>query len=172
MKYLHGLGLRLLSALLTAIFGTYIIYFLLTLPTFFISYMTLFFYNPLIFENFLVINNIKFEFIPACIAASAYVLFVILILLTKDIKFKKGIKMFFLGSLILFVVNIIRIFILAIAMIEFEKRWFDTLHLFFWQIFSTIFVVFTWIYLTKKFKVNTIPVYSDFMHLKKIIRIK
>ncbi|MBS3171213.1 pacearchaeosortase [Candidatus Woesearchaeota archaeon] len=172
MKYLHNLGLRLLSALLIAIFGTYAVYFLLTLPTFLASYLILFFYNPLILGNFLIINNIKFEFIPACIAASAYVLFAILILLTKDIKLRKGIKMFLVGGLILFTVNILRIFILAIALIEFNKRWFDTLHLFFWQIFSTIFVVITWIYLTKKFKVHTIPIYSDFMYLKKIIKLK
>ena len=94
MKYLHNLGLRLLSALLIAIFGTYAVYFLLTLPTFLASYLILFFYNPLILGNFLIINNIKFEFIPACIAASAYVLFAILILLTKYIKLRKELKCF------------------------------------------------------------------------------
>ncbi|MEK6936731.1 MAG: pacearchaeosortase [Nanoarchaeota archaeon] len=172
MIYLKVLGIRLFGALFAAIFGTYIVYFLMTLPTFYASYLSLIFYEPMIFGNFLIINDIKMEFIPACIAASAYVLFAILILLTKDIKFYKGLKMLLLGSLILFFVNIIRIFILAVALIEFDKRWFDTLHLFFWQIFSTIFVVLTWIYLTKKFKVKTIPVYSDFMHLRKIIEVK
>ncbi len=172
MKYLHNLGIRLLTALFLSIFGIYIVYFLLTLPTFFASYLTLFFYNPAIFGNILVINDIHLEFIPACMAASAYVLFAILILLTKDIDFKKGIKMFLLGGFILFMVNILRIFVLAIALIEFDKRWFDTLHLFFWQIFSTFFVVMTWIYLTKKFKVKTIPIYSDFMYLKRHLRIK
>ena len=171
VKYIRGLGLRLISALIISIFGIYAVYFLLTLPTFFASYLTLFFYRPLIFGNFLIINSIKLEFIPACIAASAYVLFAILILLTKDIDLRKGVKMFLLGSLILFIVNILRIFVLAVALLEFDKRWFDTLHLFFWQIFSTLFVVITWVYLTKMFKVKTIPVYSDFKHLKNIVKI-
>lgn len=170
MNYLYNLGLRLITALLIVIYGNYLIYLLLTIPTFFITYFTLFFYKPLIFSNFLIIENIKLEFIPACIAASAYILFAILILLTKDINFKKGIKMLIYGSLILFFVNILRIFILAIALIEFDKMWFDTLHMFFWQVFSTIFVFFTWIYLIKRFNVKAIPIYSDFMHLKNAVK--
>lgn len=114
----------------------------------------------------------KLEFIPACVAASAYVLFGLLILLTKDIRLKQGIKIFSLGAFILFIVNILRIFILAISLIEFDIRLFETLHLFFWQVFSTIFVVLTWIYLTRKFNIKTIPIYSDSKHLRKIIEFK
>ena len=172
MRYLSKLGLRLLSALGIVFLGNTIIYFLLSKPTFFASYLFLFPYNPTIFGNSLIINSIRLEFIPACVAASAYVLFGLLILLTKDIAFWRGLKMFLLGAFILFMVNVLRIFILAVSLIEFDIRLFETLHLFFWQIFSTIFVVLTWIYLTKKFDIKTIPVYSDFKHLTRRLKIE
>ena len=127
------------------------------------------FYNPVIFGNSLLIGENRLVFVSACLAVSAYVLLSILILLTKDIKFIQGLKMFLAGSLTLFFVNLARIFILAIILLEFSIGLFDTLHLFFWDIFSTIFVFFLWIGLIKYYKIKAIPIYSDFYYIKKKI---
>ncbi|MBI2671386.1 pacearchaeosortase [Candidatus Woesearchaeota archaeon] len=165
MRYLPNLLLRLLTAFLLVFFGSEIFYFILFYPTFYLSYLSLLSYNPVLINNSLIINNINLVFIPACLAASAYTLLSLLILLTKDINLKKGIKIFLTGFFTLFFVNLIRIFLLAVLLIESGIKLFNTFHLFFWQVFSTIFVLLLWIFLTKYFKVKTIPVYSDYKEL-------
>ena len=170
MNYIKNLVLRLLFSVLLVVFGSEIFYLILFYPTFYLSYITLLFYNPILINSSLIINNINLVFVPACLATSAYTLLGLLLLLTKGIDLKKGIKMFFAGFFILFFVNIIRIFILAILLIESGIRLFDTFHLFFWQVFSTIFVFLLWIFLTKYFKVKTIPIYSDFKELLRQLR--
>jgi exosortase/archaeosortase family protein len=112
------------------------------------------------------------NFIPACAAASAYLLLVLLIFLSKDIKISTRIYMFLLGSFLILSLNIIRIDILIIILIKYGKNLFEDLHLVFWKIISTIFVAFVWIILNIIFKVKTIPVVSDIVYLINIIRKK
>jgi len=164
MKYYQNLIIRLVLALIIAISQPF--YFLFSKPTFYLSYLVTKFYNPIIIDNTIIINNIKLVFIPACTAASAYLLLALLILTTKDISFKKSIKIFIIGSLAILTANIIRILVLIIILVNLNYNTFQTIHLFFWKILSSIFVVILWIYLTKKYKIKTIPIYSD---LKQII---
>jgi len=50
------------------------------------------------------------------------------------------------------------------------SRLFETVHLFFWKILSGVVVVIIWIYLTRKYKITSIPVYDDIKYLIKQIR--
>ena len=172
MKYTFKFVIRLISAILMSLFGSNLLFNILFIPMLYLSYFLLFPYNPVLINNILNINGKQMEFISACIATSAYLLLAILILLTKDIDFWKGVKIFFLGALILFLVNIFRIYILALVLINFDIYLFKTLHLFFWQVFSTAFVILLWLGLTKYFKIKTIPIYSDFKYLKEHIKFK
>lgn len=114
-------------------------------------------------------NSHSLTFIPACAAASAYILLGILILLTKDIKRKTGIKMFLLGSIIILVANIIRIESLILILINGGKNYFETLHLFIWKVLSSIFVALVWIFLIKRYKIKSIPLVSDYKSLRKLM---
>lgn len=114
-------------------------------------------------------NSHSLTFIPACAAASAYILLGILILLTKDIKRKTGIKMFLIGSIIILIANIIRIESLMLILINGGKNYFETLHLFIWKVLSSIFVAFVWIFLIKRYKIKSIPLISDYKSLRKLM---
>lgn len=170
MKYSNRLIIRILFILLIAIFNLKIFYFLFSKITFYLTYFTLFFYKPVISGNNLVINSEVLNFVPACVAGSAYFLLVLLILLTKDITFKKRIYMFLLGSLLILIANLIRLDILIIIFISYSKEVFSTLHMFFWKILSSIYVALVWIFLVYKFRIKKIPIYSDILYLTKSLK--
>lgn len=168
MRYRYRLALRLSIALLATAFGIKLIYPIISPITFYFSYYSVSFLSPkLINSTSFAIENITLIFIPACAAASAYILLIILIA-TVDIKLKKMLNVLIAGSLLILIANIIRIDILIIALVKYSSNLFNTLHLFFWKILSTIYVVLLWIFLTKKFKIKDIPVYTDF---KKVLEI-
>lgn len=161
MDYKMSLFLRLLSAIIIGIF--YNVFYIVIAPiTFYLSYLLLgIFYNVKLSSGALIINSIIINFVPACYAILAYFLLALLILFTKDIGLWRGCKIFLLGSAIIFFVNLVRIFIIVVILLEKGTNYFNTLHLITWKIVSTLFVVALWIFLTKEFKVKSIPVYSD-----------
>ncbi|MFH1592762.1 MAG: pacearchaeosortase [Candidatus Woesearchaeota archaeon] len=162
MRYRNRLLFRYIAAIAIMAIGTPIIYFLLSPLTFYLSYFSIFYFSPtLIDSTSFLISNIKLNFINACTAASAYLL-LILLTLTIDLKPKKTIKILLTGSLIILIANIIRIDILIIALVKYGSNLFNTVHLIFWKVLSTVFVVILWIFLTKLFKIKEIPIYSDF----------
>lgn len=172
MKYLCKLTVRIVLALLVAILNTKLIYLIFSKLTFYLTYLSLFFYKPMIFESNLLVNNESLKFVPACTAGSAYVLLILLILLTKDIGFKKRIYMFLLGSFLILVANVMRLDLLIIIFISYSKDLFSSLHMFFWKVLSSIYVALVWIFLVYRFKVKDIPVYSDILYLTKSLKRK
>ena len=172
MKPIKKLFFRYLLALIIMIIGLKIIYFFMSPITFYLSYYSIFYLSPiLISSNSFSINNITLNFIPACTAASAYLLLILLIL-TVDIKPKKAFKLILMGFLLILIANIIRIDVLIIALVKYSSNLFNTLHLFFWKMLSTIYVVILWIILTKLFKIKEIPIYSDFKEVLKLYKSK
>ena len=119
------------------------------------------FFNVIMKGNSLVFDAVTFSFIPACTAASAYLLLTVLILLTRGIDYRKGLKMFIVGSAAILIMNIVRIITLILVRLNLGKNYFDSLHLVFWYGVSTLFVVFVWITLVKLYNVKGIPVVSD-----------
>ena len=169
IKYKHHLKtikpltiefLKFIIALLLGIFSG-IFYFIFTpltiYPTYIISNI---FLNSTLIENALIIDGTIFRFIPACIAASAYLLLAILILTTKDIDIKKCLKLFVIGALLILIANILRLEFLIYLYRNFSIQLFNTIHLFIWKILASIYVVLVWILLTKYYKIKEIPVYS------------
>ena len=98
-----------------------------------------------------------------------YYLLLLLTTLTKDIKLEKRLKIFFYGSLTIFIINIIRIVFLIILLDNKSYNLFKASHNFFWSIIASILVASIWIYLTKKYKIRSIPIYSDLKYLLKKI---
>tara|TARA_Y100000310_G_scaffold345610_1_gene467284 strand:+ start:5349 stop:5843 length:495 start_codon:yes stop_codon:yes gene_type:complete len=160
--------LRYILALIIALYHN-IFYTIFSPLTVYITYYTLkLFTNPILTESTITFNSHSFTFIPACTAATAYLLLTMLILTTRNIKFLTRIKMFIIGSIAILTLNITRILILMLAY-NVNEAFFNTLHLLFWHILSTVFVVLIWLALTKLYKIKSIPIYSDIKYLLKKI---
>ena len=122
-------------------------------------------YNVVLEGNLITFDSVTFALIPACTAATAYLLLTMLILVTRGIKLLTRIKIWIYGCLLILVFNTLRIFLLIWIYVTFGQNYFDALHLVFWHVISTVVVVLIWIGLTKKYKVKGIPIYSDFKYI-------
>ena len=127
-------------------------------------------YSTSVVGDYILVKNKLFEFLPACIAASAYYLLILLILFTKDINFILGFKLFISGAALLLGMNILRIFILVLVLIKYGVNYFEAVHLFFWTFIASVFVVLVWIFLIKWYGIKSIPVYSDVKYFIKLSR--
>lgn len=168
MEYKKKLVIRLFLAFLLAISYNLIYKILIPITLYPSFYLLRLIYEAELSDTLITIDNYSLTFIPACAAASAYILLGILILLTKDVKLKTGLKMLLLGSLFILIANIIRIEALILILINLGKNYFETLHLFVWKLLSSLFVALVWILLIKKYKVKSIPIISDLKELKKL----
>ncbi|MEK6859327.1 MAG: pacearchaeosortase [Nanoarchaeota archaeon] len=163
IRYLILLGLMFSLPLIYRIFAPLTMY-----P---VVWLLKIFYNVSLSGSFILINLIpKIELIPACIAGSAYLLLLILNL-TVPMKIKKRIYSIILSFLLLLILNILRIFFLAILYHN-NFAYFDITHKFFWYFLSTIFVVGIWLFIAKIFAIKEIPVYSDIKGLMKDLKKK
>ena len=133
--------------------------------------LALFSQDVFVIGTFLSYNENFVKFIPACAAASAYYLLLLLTTLTKDIQFKKRLKIFFYGSLIIFIINILRIVSLILFLDNKSYILFNAAHNFFWSIISSVLVAGIWVYLIRRYKIKSIPIYSDLKYLIKKINL-
>lgn len=169
--YIKELVLRVIAAF--AVLISYPIFYMILAPlTLHFSYFFFSIFAPsaLIGNRIVTLTN-SFVFIPACVAASAYILLAILILLTKDISPSERFQMFVYGSLAILAFNVLRIELLLLAYFKLETA-FDSIHLFVWKFMSTAFVVFLWLGIARLYRVKAIPVYSDLRHIAGMIRKK
>jgi len=165
-NYTKRLIIRLLLLLFIVLFSQDVIYPVLKFLTTKLSYIFLIPLKPAVTNSAtFVIKNQIIEIVPACVALSAYILLSILILSNKDIRSNKLIKLFTYGFSAILIINIIRIDLLIYMLILMGNRLFETVHLFFWKILSGVVVVLIWIYLTRKYNITEIPVYSDVKYL-------
>lgn len=169
--YLKGLLLRVMAAF-AMLFGYNIIYAVSALFTLHFSYFffSIFVPSALIGNKIATLTN-SFEFIPACVATSAYILLALLVFLTKDISWNERLQMIVYGWLAILAFNLLRIELLLLTFFRLEAAY-DTLHLFVWKFMSTAFVVLLWLGLARVYKVKSIPVYSDIKALAGMIRKK
>jgi len=163
MKYEKSLVIRIILFFVPLNF----FYFLFTKPTIYGVKYSLFFYNPLLIENSLIIQDYKFNIISACVAGFAYFLLWILMLSTKDIRLLDRTKVFLFGALLLYIFNIIRISSLIFISINFGMNLFEQIHMFLWNLLSGIVVAIIWIISVKIFNIKAIPFYSDAKYLYK-----
>ena len=111
-------------------------------------------------------GQIPIEIVPACVAGSAYYLLLVLNLSILKIKLSDRLKMISLSFLALFIINVLRIFILSTMLLS-NFTLFVISHKIFWYLLSTVFVVGIWFWEVKLFKIKEIPFFSDFKFLYK-----
>ena len=171
-KSVSDIVLRYFVLILVAIPNLWLFYTVFTPLTAYPVYWLLrIFYDASLLNNDIIMINqaISIELIEACIAGSAYYLLLILNLSTPGIKTGMRIKIIALSFLIFLVVNIIRIFVLAVMALS-GSDFFGITHQIFWYALSTIFVVAIWFAEVKAFKIKAIPFYSDIKFLYKHMR--
>ena len=151
--------------LLMCIFSLTLVYKIFTpLTVYPVVFLLKIFYNVSLSGELIIINlNTVISIIPACIAGSAYLLLLILNL-TVPMAIGKRIYSIALSFLLLLMLNILRIFLLAVLYYN-NFYYFDITHKVFWYFLSTIFVVGIWFLIVKIFSIKEIPVYSDFARL-------
>lgn len=161
MKYQYNLLIRIILCFIPLSF----FYFIFTPLTLYATYLLLIYYNPTILGINLLINQYTFTFVEACILGSAYYLLWLLTMLTKDIKLMTRIKMILLGFLLIYIANIIRIIALIFIAINYSLDWFDLVHMFIWVFVTSTYVALVWIFLVRRYKIKSIPIYSDLKYL-------
>ena len=156
---------RYLILLAIVAFSLPLIYTILTSITINLTISLLdIFYNVTNFKELIVINaTTEIYIVDACVAGSAYLLLLILNL-TIRIPTKIRIKSIAYSFLLLFLLNVVRISILA-ALYHHKVPYVEFTHALFWYGLSTIFVILIWFETVRKFKIKGIPFYSDYIIL-------
>ena len=122
-------------------------------------------------KNTIDVYGVSVRIIELCVTASAYYTMAILTIITKDISILKRAALFLLGALLIFIMNLVRIFILIYILAN-NGDLFRSLHQTFWFLLSFVYVALAWILLSKVFKVENIPIYSDIKFLLQVMRKK
>ena len=169
MNYYLNLGIRVFIPL---ILGYSVIDAVISPFTLFLSGFLINFIEPIfIIDNFIFFRDSIAGFVSACAAPSAYYFLLMLVCYTKNIKLIKGLKIIFYGSLIILIVNLIRIYFLLYVLDVYGLDLFRTLHLWFWGFIATIIVAFIWIYFSRRYRIKSIPIYSDLKYLLQRIKL-
>jgi exosortase/archaeosortase family protein len=168
-KKLILITLRYIILLILAL-NLYLIYKIFTpLTIYFTTLLLKLFYPIIVFGNQILINQSKIiEITPACVAGSAYLLLLILNLFVT-MKPKQRAYSILLSFSLLFILNILRIFILSILLVN-DFEFFYLTHKLGWYVLSTILVVGIWFLIIKIFAIKEIPMVSDIKYFIKDIK--
>jgi len=157
--------LRYLLVSFMVLFGSSIFYILFTQLTVQPVYFFLnFIYGAMLNGSTILVNNFEIEIVGSCVAASAYLLLLILNFSTPNIKPLKRISLLFFSFLPFLLINILRIILFSVLLVN-QFQFFDLVHQIFWYGLSTLFVVAIWFLLVKINKIKDIPFYSDLKFL-------
>ncbi len=155
---------RYLIIALAGLGNLFIFYKLFSFPTLHLSASILsLFRETIVLENYIIFGDSLLEVARACVAGSAYYLLFALAF-AIPLSFYKRIKLILFCFATFFIVNVLRIVLMALIL---ETPFFEGIHLFLWHIFSTIFLILVWFCAIKLFKIKEIPIYTDFLTIKK-----
>jgi exosortase/archaeosortase family protein len=143
----------------------YVFYLIFTPLTVYSVYFLLnLFYSASLSGVEIFVRGLKIVIIDACVAGSAYYLLFMLNLSVPKISLKTRTKMIFYSFGILFLLNVFRILLLSILVVN-GSVYFDFVHKLFWYVLSTVFVVGIWFWEVYRFNIKEIPFFSDLKFL-------
>lgn len=167
----YSLIFRYIILVLLALGNLWLFYFIFTPLTVYSVFILLNLFFPVALSGITInFNGISIQLIKACIAGSAYYLLLILNL-TTPLKLKTRVLSILFSVLSLLIINIIRIFIFSIILIE-SFSFFNTAHMIFWYFLSSLIVFGIWLLTIKIYEIREIPVYSDIKFLYSKIKKK
>ncbi|MFH1500651.1 MAG: pacearchaeosortase [archaeon] len=156
---------RYLLIVLAGLSNFYIFYLIFTPLTLHpVSLVFSLFYEVEVVGNIILLNylhqSLSIELIEACIAGAAYYLLFALNMATP-MPLKKRIYTLLFSFFAFFIVNLLRIFLLASILLTYGQYIFDFTHILFWYIFSTLLVALIWIVSVRAYEIKSIPAYTD-----------
>ncbi|MBU0958012.1 MAG: pacearchaeosortase [Nanoarchaeota archaeon] len=164
MSKLINLLLRYFIIVVFALSNFYILYLIFTPLTIYLTkYLLQLFYEVLLVGNILFIGEHSIEIIEACVAGAAYFLLIALNFATP-MKLSQRIKSIIFSTALFFVINVLRIVIFSVLIIN-SFKYFDLTHMIFWYFLSTVFIVLIWFITVKIYKIKDIPAYTDIKYL-------
>lgn len=108
-----------------------------------------------------LLGGYTLNIVKYCVTASAYYLLTALTLLAYDVSIGKKIKILIFGYLAIFAMNIVRILILVVMLIERGPEYFSEAHDIAGTILSIVYVLIVWVVLSILMDIKTIPVVTD-----------
>jgi exosortase/archaeosortase family protein len=119
----------------------------------------------------IVVQGFLIGIIPACIASSAFYLLAVCNLATPMTLTTRIKSMVFL-LVSLWLLNVARLFISTIILIQGGAKLFDTAHLLLWYVGSTLLVVLLWFLNVRLFEIRAKPIITDVKNLLQVVRRK
>ncbi len=163
---------RYLLAVLSVVFYTNFYQLLLPITFFLASLISSVFFSLTVGDYSFILGSHVLQFVDACVATSAYVLWFILLFATRGIVWKKRFMLLFVGWGIILAVNIVRIEVLLWVLAQYGFNAFERIHLFIWEFVSSVFVALLWIIFVKSFRIHAIPFVDDVHYLLRSIQEK
>jgi len=161
------LFLRYIIILVSSIGSLWVFYYVLTPLT--INSVALLFkllFTTIISQSSIFLNGTEIIINKACVAGSAfYLLFILTLSIPMNVK--KRIKIILFSFVLLFILNILRIFVFGILYVN-KFSLFDVTHKLVWYGLSSLFVFLIWILTIRIFHIKEIPVYDDFKFLRRL----
>lgn len=173
MKYTHSLIIRVVLALLLLIVPTGIFHINLFQAIFETATLKLTYILLKIADVEAVIGNYgvrtaidifgqyTVKVVKYCVTASAYYLYTLLVILVYDIRIRKRIELLILGYFAIFTMNLVRILILIIMLVEKGQDSFATAHDFLGTMLSIFYVIIIWVLFSLSMKIKNIPIITD-----------
>ena len=159
MNKITNLFTRYLIIIIAGLGNLYIFYKIFTSLTIYpVGFLLKLISPTTITATLITFQTITIEIIPACVAGAAYYLLFILAMSVPDIKPLRRIKIILFAFTSLLILNILRIFFLALIN---QLAYFHSLHLLFWYVLSIVFVFGIWLITIKKFKIKQVPIWDD-----------
>jgi hypothetical protein len=165
MRYIFLLGVALIFN-----FSDFFYSLLLNLTIYPTNFLLNLFFDSLVHRNNILVESQIISIIPACVAVFAYLLLIILNL-SVSMKLSKRVYTLLFSIFCLLFFNIIRITIFSLLLLN-DFKYYSQLHMFFWYVLSTIFIIGIWFLAAYLFKIKNIPIYSDFKLIIKNIKTK
>lgn len=154
---------RYILIVLAGMGNLFIFYKLFSFPTIYLSgHILSIFGEPIILNNAIIFAERLVEITNACVGGSAYYLLFILAM-SFPLIWNKRLKLMAYCFGVFFIANVLRIVLMTLTI---QTKFFKTIHLGSWYIFSTILVVLIWVSAIRIFKIRFIPFYTDFLAIK------
>lgn len=150
--------------------GMQLFYAILTPLTIYPAFLILsmFYKGIYLLELNFVFNTSLISITPACIAASAYYLLLILNLTTPmPLKTRFKSLAFLLSSFL--IINILRLVIFTSLFIG-NFQYFSLVHKASWYFTSTLLVIILWFFNVYLFKIKSVPAYTDMANLVELYK--
>lgn len=156
---------RYIALVLLALGNLAIFYKIFTPLTIYSAYITLakLYGAQLIFDNTIHLNGYMAAIVPACVAGAAYY-FLLILNLTTPMPLLKRLKTILFSLLAFYLINTARIILFAILFFK-GFKFFDLTHTLSWYFGSTILVIAIWFLTIWLFKIQNIPIYTDFKNM-------